>query len=104
MPPASQRKISETILDFGHPLPDKLEADPSVDTAKAMQKTVALVRNSHVMAMPPWGQPKFLEELHRMLADPEMPPEVGQRSGRCPGGAQSSSPRTRGPSARGTWA
>jgi|GEM_PF-4366186 len=34
------------------------------------------VWNAQVMAMPRWGQPRFLADLHERMRDPRMPPEM----------------------------
>jgi len=34
------------------------------------------VWNAHVMAMPRWGQPRLLADLHERMRDPQMPPEM----------------------------
>jgi hypothetical protein len=70
------RKISETILDFGEPLLSQLDAEQSLDVARSTFEIVILVWNAHVMAMPRWGQPKFLTDLHERLRDPAMPAET----------------------------
>jgi hypothetical protein len=71
------RKISETILEFGEPVLDQLDADQSFDVARSTLEIVILVWNAHVMAMPRWGQPRFLADLHVRLSDPSMPAEMG---------------------------
>ena len=70
------RKISETILDFGEPLFSQFDAALPLDTIQSVFKIVITVWNAHVMAMPRWGQPRFLADLHERMQDPQMPPEM----------------------------
>src|SRR5689334_21210928 len=70
------RKISETILDFGEPLLGQLDAALPLDVIQSTFKIVITVWNAHVMAMPRWGQPRFLADLHERMRDPQMPPEM----------------------------
>jgi hypothetical protein len=70
------RKISETILDFGEPLLGQLDAALPLDLIQSTFKIVITVWNAHVMAMPRWGQPRFLADLHERMRDPQMPPEM----------------------------
>ena len=67
------RKISETIVDFGDPLIQQLDADQPHEVAHSTFEIVILVWNAYVMAMPRWGQPRFLADLQRRLLDPQIP-------------------------------
>ena len=67
------RKISETIVEFGADLIQQLDPDQPHEIVRATFETVILVWNAHVMAMPRWGQPRFLAELHQRLQDPQTP-------------------------------
>jgi hypothetical protein len=67
------RKISETIVEFGDALIRQLDPDQPYDVVRSTFETVILVWNAHVMAIPRWGQPRFLAELHTRLQDPQMP-------------------------------
>ena len=71
-----ERKISETILDFGEPLLSQLDAALPLDMIQSTFQIVITVWNAHVMAMPRWGQPRFLADLHERMRDPQMPPEM----------------------------
>jgi len=70
------RKISETILDFGEPLLSQLDAALPLDMIQSTFQIVITVWNAHVIAMPRWGQPRFLADLHERMRDPQMPPEM----------------------------
>ena len=67
------RKISETIVDFGEPLIHQLDTAQPYEVARSTFELVVLVWNAHVMAMPRWGQPRHLAELHARLQDPQLP-------------------------------
>jgi hypothetical protein len=67
------RKISETIVEFGDALIQQLDPDQPVEVIRSTFETIILVWNAHVMAMPRWGQPRFLAELHQRLQDAQMP-------------------------------
>lgn len=67
------RKISETIVEFGDALIQQLDPDQPVEVVRSTFETIILVWNAHVMAMPRWGQPRFLAELHQRLQDAQMP-------------------------------
>ena len=73
MPVPAVRKISETIVDFGDPLIRQLDADQPYETVHSTFEIVILIWNAHVMAMPRWGQARFLADLHRRLLDPQFP-------------------------------
>src|SRR2546427_6654867 len=70
------RKICETILDFGEPLLSQLDAALPLDMIQSTFQIVISVWNAHVIAMPRWGQPRFLADLHERMRDPQMPPEM----------------------------
>lgn len=76
MPAPPVRKISETILDFGQPVIDELDADAPRELWEATLHIVIMVWNAHVTAMPRWGQPRLLAELHERLKAPHVPPEL----------------------------
>ena len=67
------RQISETIVDFGEPLIHQLDSDQPYEVVRSTFEIVVLVWNAHVMAMPRWGQPRHLAELHARLQDPHLP-------------------------------
>jgi hypothetical protein len=67
------RKISETIADFGEPLIHQLDPDQPYEVVRSTFELVILVWNAHVMALPRWGQPRHLAELHARLQDPQLP-------------------------------
>ena len=70
------RNISETILDFGEPLFSQLDPALPLDAVQSIFEVVVTVWNAHVMAMPRWGQPRFLADLHERMQDPQIPPEM----------------------------
>lgn len=72
------RKISETIVEFGDALIHQLDSDRPYEVVRSTFETVILVWNAHVMAMPRWGQPRFLAELHTRLQDPQMPAAMAE--------------------------
>ena len=80
------RKISETILDFGEPLLSQLDAALPLNTIQSVFKIVITVWNTHVMATPRWGQPRFLADLHDQMRDPQMPPEMVEAMRCCRNG------------------
>ena len=67
------RKMSETIVEFGDALIHQLDPDQPYEVVRSTFETVILVWNAHVMALPRWGQPRFLADLHKRLQDPQMP-------------------------------
>ena len=73
MPLPAVRKISETIVDFGGPIIQQIDPDQPYEVVRSTFEIVILVWNAHVMAMPRWGQPRHLIELHSRLQDPQMP-------------------------------
>jgi hypothetical protein len=70
------RKISETILDFGEPLPSRFDETPPIDVMREILMTVITVWNAHVLAMPMWGEPEHLERLTECLSSPGVPEEM----------------------------
>ena len=72
------RKISETIVDFGDPIFQQLDADQPYETVRSTFEIVILIWNAHVMAMPRWGQPRFLADLRSDAYDPQMPAQFAQ--------------------------
>lgn len=72
----TERKISETILDFGEPfLSEAITEDTPIAAVREAYKVVVLVWNAHVAATPCWGDRGYLRTLHQMAAGPQMPPE-----------------------------
>jgi hypothetical protein len=69
-------KISATLLEFGEPLLLPLGKSPSLDEIRATWEFIVWVWNSHVMAMPCWHQPEFLEALKRVVYARITPCEV----------------------------
>ncbi len=68
------RKISETILDFGEPLLSRFDESAPIHVVREAVMIVITVWNAHVMAMPIWGEPGHLENLEAILrAHPEPP-------------------------------
>jgi len=47
-----------------------------LDVIQSTFKIVITVWNAHVTAMPRWGQPQFLADLHERMRDPQMPREM----------------------------
>lgn len=76
MPTPPVRKISETILDFGEPLVGQLDADAPRELWESTMTIVVMVWNAHVTAMPRWGQPQHLVDLHERLKAADIPPEL----------------------------
>ena len=76
MPAPPVRKISETILDFGEPLLIQLDADAPKEAWESTLTIVVTVWNAHVTAMPRWGHPQFLADLHAKLGEPDAVPEL----------------------------
>ena len=71
-----ERKISETILDFGEPLLSHFPDDVPLKTLHEAFKTVILIWNAHVMATPVWGKPGHLRDLEKAMKGPTAPPEM----------------------------
>jgi hypothetical protein len=72
----AERKISETILDFGEPfLSEAITEDTPIAVVRETYKLVVLVWNAHVAATPRWGDRGYLQMLQQMSARPQMPPE-----------------------------
>jgi hypothetical protein len=61
-------KISATIIDFGEPLLQQVPPDALLELRRASVSFIINVWNAHVMAMPAWGQPKFLTELRATIS------------------------------------
>ena len=72
------RKISETIIDFGDPLIQQLDTDQPYEVVHSIFEIVILIWNAHVMAMPRWGQPRFLADLRIRAEDSQMPIQFAQ--------------------------
>jgi hypothetical protein len=66
------RKISETIIDFGQPLFAKLSVPTTVEETRKGLELVVTVWNAHVLAMPVWGEPAYLADLRKALCEEEM--------------------------------
>lgn len=72
----TERKISETILDFGGPfLSEAVTEDTPIAVVREAYKLVVLVWNAHVTATPLWGDRSYLQMLQQMAAGQQMPPE-----------------------------
>lgn len=68
------RKISETILDFGEPLLAQLGDAPSIEAAENALDIVVMLWNAYVMAMPIWGKPEELARVQALLRDSRVLP------------------------------
>lgn len=75
-PAIPNRKISETIIDFGAPLIFDLDKDQPIEIVRSVFTIVIMVWNAHVMAMPVWGKPQLLEELGTLLLRPGAAPQL----------------------------
>ena len=71
-----QRKISETIIDFGAPLIFDLDPNQPIEIVRSVFTIVIMVWNAHVMAMPVWGKPQLLEHLRALLRTPGTAPQL----------------------------
>lgn len=78
MPTIPERKISETIIEFGAPLIGKLDEKQPMDIVRAVFSLVITVWNAHVMAMPVWGKPEALAQLRDLLRTPGTAPQMIQ--------------------------
>ena len=76
MTQAPERKISETIIDFGEPLVSELASGMPLEMIRSTFEMVITVWNAHVTAMPRWGRPQFLADFEQRLGDPQMPLEA----------------------------
>lgn len=73
----AERKISETILDFGEPLlSEAITEDTLIAAVREIHKLVVLVWNAHVAATPRWADPSYLQMLRQMAASPQMPSQT----------------------------
>jgi hypothetical protein len=73
----TERKISETILDFGEPfLSDAITEDTSIAGVREIYKLVVLIWNAHVAATPRWRDPAHLHKLQQIATSAHMPPEA----------------------------
>ena len=70
------RKISETIIDFGAPLIFDLDKKQPIDIIRATFTIVIMVWNAQVMAMPVWGKPELLEQVKDLLGTPKAAAEA----------------------------
>jgi len=77
-PVIPQRKISETIIDFGQPVLHDLRADTPIEIVRASFTIAISVWNAHVMAMPVWNAPQALAQLQAILKMPTVAPEMVQ--------------------------
>ncbi len=76
-PGKTERKISETILDFGEPLLcEAITEDTPIAVVREIYKLVVLVWNAHVAATPRWGDPAHLQRLKQIADSPQMPSEA----------------------------
>jgi hypothetical protein len=73
----TERKISETILDFGEPLlSEAITEDTPIAVVREIYKLVVLVWNAHVAATPRWADPGHLQMLQQIAASPQTPDTV----------------------------
>jgi hypothetical protein len=101
MPMPALRKISETIIEFGEPLINQLDADQPEEVVRSTFEIVITVWNAHVMAMPRWEQPRFIVDLQERLRDPQMTAPWSTPFASFRVDELSSLPTTRAPSASG---
>jgi hypothetical protein len=79
----AERKISETILEFGEPLLNEAISERTpIAVVREIYKLVVLVWNAHVAATPLWDDPTYLQMLQQMAASPQMPMEAREWIGR----------------------
>ena len=71
-----QRKISETIIDFGAPLIADLDPGQPLEIVRSVFAIVITVWNAHVMAMPVWGRPQLLQQLGELVQAPGSAPQL----------------------------
>jgi len=71
-----QRKISETLIDFGAPLIFDLDPNQPIEIVRSVFTIVIMVWNAHVMAMPAWGKPQLLEHVRALLRTPGTAPQL----------------------------
>ncbi len=76
-----ERKISETILDFGAPFLSTFPTDLQMETLHDVFQIVILIWNAHVMATPVWEDPSFLRELESRAKSPGAPLQLGDICG-----------------------
>jgi hypothetical protein len=74
----SERKISETILDFGAPLLKQFDFEMPILATHAAYELVVSVWNAYVTATPRWGRPEFLDQLRRTAYSPEAPRQLAE--------------------------
>jgi hypothetical protein len=72
------RKISETIIDFGAPLIEQLDADQPLEVLRSALSLVITVWNAHVLALPAWGSPQSLAQLEELVRASGTAPEMMQ--------------------------
>lgn len=73
----TERKISETILNFGEPfLSGAIGENTTIAGARDIYRLVVLIWNAHVAATPRWEDPDHLHRLRQMAVSPQMPPEA----------------------------
>jgi hypothetical protein len=70
------RKLSETILDFGAPLIERLGGDSPLALVYDTYDFVIDVWNAHVLALPMWGHPEVLAAIQQASLRPDAPPEM----------------------------
>jgi hypothetical protein len=71
-----QRKISETILDFGAPLLAEVHPDLPLDAIRTAFTIVITTWNAYVMAQDAWGHPEHLEALKQLIYAETTPSEL----------------------------
>ncbi|SAL07301.1 hypothetical protein AWB78_08525 [Caballeronia calidae] len=73
----TERKISETILDFGEPLlSEAITEETPIAVVREVYKLVVLVWNAHVAATPRWADPTYLQMLQQIATSPQMPSQA----------------------------
>jgi hypothetical protein len=70
------RKLSETILDFGAPLIERLGPDSPLALVYDTYDFVIDVWNAHVLALPMWGHPEVLAALQQASQKADAPPQM----------------------------
>lgn len=70
---AFQRKMSETLIDFGEPLLNALPDPTPIDQLQATVGMIVTVWNALVLASPAWQQPEHIERLRTLAASGYLP-------------------------------
>jgi hypothetical protein len=73
----TERKISETILDFGEPLlSEAITEETPIAVVREIYKLVVLIWSAHVAANAPRGDPSYLHVLQQMATSPQVPSQA----------------------------